>query len=109
MVTLVKKHESVSVSVKLEFEGTVRSHVVTIENQYVPTINNQRIDYAVRLDGDPIQIAARFAGSSRSKVKKFEVTINNKTWTADQDLNLKGGFLQIVVPLTYKSFDLKNK
>ena len=109
MTKKVKAGDKLPVSVKLEFEGTVKSHAIFVENQFIPTINNQRKDYEVTFDGDPVQIMARFVGKVGSKIKSFEIKINNKVGFKITNFTLKYGQQTIEIPVLYKSFDLEEE
>lgn len=102
----VKKGDKIQVTVKLEFEGTVRNHAILIENQFIPTVNNQRNNFEIILNGDPIQILGRFTGVQGSNIKKFEVQINGKTGYMAVDVKFKHDEIEISIPVPYIKFDL---
>lgn len=106
MTKQVKIGEKIPVTVKLEFEGTVRNHAILVENQFIPTINNERKDFEIVLDGDPIQILARFTGVRGSKIKKFEITINDRKGVEMKDIRFKYEEIEINLPVEYGKFDL---
>jgi hypothetical protein len=106
MLKEVRKNDKIQVTIKLEFEGTIRNHAILIENQFIPTINNQRINYDIVLNGDPIQILARFTGVQGSSIKKFEVQINDKIGYNVSDVKFKYDELEINLPVPYIKFDL---
>ncbi|WP_340114866.1 hypothetical protein [Maribellus mangrovi] len=106
MTKLVKIGDKIPVTVILEFEGTVRNHAILVENQLIPTINNERKDFEITLDGDPMQILARFKGVRGSKISKFEISINNKTGVKFSDLKFKLEEIEIKLPVKYSKFDL---
>jgi hypothetical protein len=102
----VRKGDKIQVTIKLEFEGTIRNHAILIENQFIPTINNQRTNYEIVLNGDPIQILGRFTGVQGSSIKKFEVQINGKTGYKVSDVKFKYDEIEINLPVPYSKFDL---
>lgn len=79
MAKKVKPGDTVLVSVKLEFENTVYSHMISVENQQILTTNNAADDFPIKLNGEPITIIGSFRGEPNSKVTKFDVTINGLT------------------------------
>jgi hypothetical protein len=103
----VKKGEKIPVSIKLEFEGTVRSHSILVEKQFVPTTNNQAKNFPVELNGDPLEVSADFLGVKGSKIKTFEITINDKTNVVCKDVIFKHDGIEVKLPLPYSKFDLK--
>lgn len=102
----IKPGDKLPVSVKLEFEGTVKSHAILVENQFIPTKNNQRNDYEIVFDGDPVLINARFLGKAGSKIKNFEIKINNKVGFKTS-FTMKNGLESVNIPVPYKLFDLE--
>ncbi len=107
MLKKVKNGDKVKVSVKLEFEGTIRNHAILIENQFIPTVNNQRTNFEIELDGDPIQILGRFTGVQGSSIKKFEVWINRKKGYKVSNIKFKYDEIEVNVPVPYSKFDLQ--
>jgi len=103
----VKKGEKILASVKVEFEGTIRSHSIFIEKQFIPTTNGENKNAIIILNGDPIDVSGTFLAVKGSKIKNFEVTINNKTATICKDVTFKGEGIEINIPKPYKEFDLK--
>lgn len=106
MTKQVSKGDKIKVTVKLEFDGTVRNHAILIENQFIPTVNNQRTNYEIVLNGDPIQILGRFTGVQGSSIKKFEVQINGKSGYKATDVKFKYDEIEINIPVPYIKFDL---
>jgi S-adenosylmethionine synthetase len=106
MTKEVRIGDKINVTIKLEFEGTIRNHAILVENQFIPTINNQRVNYEIALNGDPVQILGRFTGVQGSSIKKFEVQINGKTGYKVADVKFKYEEIEINVPVSYIKFDL---
>ena len=102
----VKKGDKLSVSIDLEFDGTIDAYAVHVEKTFIPTVNDSASNRTVKTDGDPIVVEATFEGISGSKVKKFELTINDKAVTVCEDEKLKKGELTIVERIPYSKFDL---
>lgn len=105
MTKQVKVGDKIEVTVTLEFEGTIRNHAVLIENQHIPTQNNVGKS-EITLDGDPIQISGNFTGVPGSKIKKFEVVINDKLGYSLTETKLKFNQVNVDVPIPYSAFDL---
>ncbi|PZR22316.1 MAG: hypothetical protein DI539_05745 [Flavobacterium psychrophilum] len=97
------------IDVKLSFTGTVRNHVVTVENQHIPTVNNEAKDVEIVLDGDPVRIRGRFVGSKGSVIDKFEVGINGVFGFKVADIKFKYDEIEITVHIPYSKFNLKEK
>ncbi len=108
MLKEVKIGDKVPVSIELEFEGTVKNSLIIVENTYIPLINNNRDNFDVILDGNPIHIIGRFSGVKGSKIKKFNVTINNKKGFVCPEIIFKYNIIEIKNCVDYKEFDLKN-
>jgi hypothetical protein len=102
----VMNGQTIPITIEMEFDGTIRNHAILVENQFVPTINNKRKDFKIILDGDPIQVVARFTGVRGSKIKSFKLTINDKTGYSISDIKLKFEQLEIKVPVPYSKFNL---
>ncbi len=102
----VRKGDKIHVTIKLEFEGTIRNHAILIENQFIPTINSQRTNHEIVLDGDPLQVLGRFTGVKGSSIKKFEVKINRKTGYKVSDVKFKYDEIEIKLPVPFSKFDL---
>ena len=97
----LKKGDIAEISIQLEFEGTIRNHAILVEDQFIPTINNKRTKFKVKLDGDPLNIVGRFIGAPNSEIKKFEVTVNDHIAYKVEDVKLKYQAVRIEVPVPY--------
>ena len=102
----VKTGDVIPVTIEMKFEGTIRNHAILVENQFIPTIDNQRKNFDITLDGDPIQIIARFIGVRGSTIKSLKLSINGKTGFSVSDIKLKFEELEIKAPIPYSKFDL---
>lgn len=106
MENQVKIGDKIDVTVKLEFDGTVRNHAILIENQFIPTINNERKNFQITLDGDPIQIEGKFIGVRGSSIKKFEISINKKAAFKVENIKFKYESIELKMSVPYSKFNL---
>jgi len=103
----VKKGDQILVSVDLEFDGEVFNHSIMVENQFIPTINNKRLNFPIIADGDPLQVDAKFIGAVGGVLKKFEITINGIKGFESKDVKFKQEGIVYIGSLPYKQFDMK--
>jgi len=103
----IKKGDELPMALSFEFEGTIRNHVIMIENQYILTKNNSIKNHLIKFDGNPLNVEAKFIGVKGSKIKKFTITINEKTEILLEDVVLKAEQLKLERPIPYQKFDLE--
>ncbi|MNE54984.1 hypothetical protein D3C87_30510 [compost metagenome] len=99
--------KTVLVSIKFEYEGTIMNHAFLVENQFIPTVNNKVQNHPIELNGDPIELLARFSGAKGTVLKSFELQINGITGYKLSDIEFKTNGLEIKVPIPYSNFNLK--
>ncbi len=102
----VRNGDVEKVSVNLKFDGTIRNHIITVEDQFIPTTNGTAVEKEIRLDGEPIQITGRFRGSRNSEVKSFDVTINGQTFS-HSPIKLKSGEVEVKNQIPFDFFKLE--
>lgn len=98
--------KTVLVSIRFKYEGTIWNHAFLVENQFVPTTNNEAKNYPVKLNGDPIDLLARFSGVPGTVLKSFELEINGIVGYKLTNIEFKTNGLEIKVPIPYSNFNL---
>lgn len=98
--------KTVLVSIKFEYEGSIWNHAFLVENQFVPTINNEARDHPVKLNGDPVDLLARFSGVPGTVLKSFELKINGVSGYKLTNIEFKTNGIEIKVPIPYSNFNL---
>jgi hypothetical protein len=103
----IKKGGKLSVTVKLETEGTIRNHSIFVESQHIPTINQERKDFDLEFDGDPVKLDVTILGVASSKIKKMTVKINDVSVIVYEDVKLKYELTELSTLIPYRLFNLE--
>jgi hypothetical protein len=103
----VKAGDKLLVNVTLSFDGTIRNHIILVEDQHEPTTNNKAVNYPIIMDGNPVQVLARFIGVAGSVVKSFTLEINGKKKEVISNIKMKRNEMEVRRPLDYSEFNLE--